>query len=188
MQPNHYSVVELAEFGVRAHHTAMVSRLVAFYGVKDIEIGEHSRVDQGCIITGTVKIGKRVHLAPYCILYGKSGITIGDYSGFGAFNAFHSESDDYSGRSMFGPCVPDEYQPYKVRAPIQIGRNVLTGTRCTILPGVLVRDGASVGAHSLVKDDCEADTMYAGVPARRIKERHREIWHLTRQLEIGMSP
>lgn len=173
--------------GVRAHHTAKVSRNAAFYGVADIYIGEHSRVDHGCILTGHVVIGKRVHLAPYCVLYGKSGITIGDYSGFGAFSAFHSESDDYSGRSMFGPCVPGEYQPYKTRAPVQIGRNVLGGTRVTFLPGVLVRDGAAIGAHSLVKDDCDADAVYAGVPARRIKERHREIWHLTRQFELGME-
>src|SRR5690606_11426034 len=129
-----------------------------------------------------------VHIAPYCVFYGKAGIEIGDYSGFGAFTAFHSESDDYSGRSMFGPCVPDECQPYKQRQKITIGRNVLGGTRVTILPGATLNDGASIGAHSLVKGDLEPDTMYAGVPARRIKDRAKDIWHLTRNLELGIEP
>jgi len=187
MSRDHYSVVELASMGVRAHHTASVSRHAAFYGVQDIEIGEFTRVDHGCVLTGTVRLGKRVHLAPYCVLYGKAGITIGDYSGFGAFSAFHSESDDYSGRSMFGPCVPDDYQRHKTRAPIVIGRCVLGGTRVTFLPGVNIADGAAIGAHSLVKDDLCADVLYAGVPVRSIGSKDRSIWGLMRNFELGME-
>lgn len=183
-----YSVVELAEMGVRAHHTAKVTRGVLFFGVGRIVIGEFSRVDAGCILTGDIELGKRVHLAPYCVLYGKAGIRIGDYSGFGAFTAMHSESDDYSGRSMFGPCVPPEYQPYKQRAAISIGRNVLGGTRVTMLPGVALHDGAAIGAHSLVKHDCQADTIYAGAPAKAIGRRAADIWALMRNFELGMEP
>lgn len=182
-----YTVEELAVLGVEAHPSAKVTRGAQFFAAQ-VRIGEHARVDAGCILTGRIEIGRRVHLAPYCVLYGKAGITIGDYSGFGAFTAMHSESDDYSGRSMFGPCVPDEYQPHKLRAPIRIGRNVLGGTRVTILPGVVVADGAAIGAHALVKDYLAGDLIYAGCPAKAIGERERDIWALMRSFELGMEP
>lgn len=184
----HYTVEELAALGVEAHPSAKVTRGALFFGVQRIVIGALSRVDAGCILTGQVELGKRVHLAPYCVLYGKAGIRIGDYSGFAPFTAMHSESDDYSGRSMFGPCVPDEYQPHKLRSPITIGRNVLGGTRVTILPGVVLQDGVAIGAHSLVKHECQADTIYAGAPAKAVGRRSSDIWALMRNFELGIEP
>jgi len=178
---------ELSALGIKAGRHVRVSRGVQFF-TRDVEIGDFSRIDHGTILTGRIRIGRYVHIAPYCVFYGKAGIEIGDYSGFGAFTAFHSESDDYSGRSMIGPCVPDEYRPYKTMGKITVGRNVLGGTRVTILPGVSLKDGVSIGAHSLVKSDLEPDTMYAGVPAKRIREKSKEVWHLTRNLELGIEP
>jgi acetyltransferase-like isoleucine patch superfamily enzyme len=180
----HYTAHELWNMGIAVGESVLISRRVAFYAIGKIEIGDHSRIDDGCILTGSVKIGKRVHLAPYCVLYGKAGIAIGDYSGFGVSTIMHSESDDYSGRSMFGPCVPAEYQPFKHRAPIAIGRAVLGGARCTILPGVTIADGVCIGAHSVVKGDCEGDTIYAGVPAKALRRAQAGIWSLTKQFEL----
>jgi acetyltransferase-like isoleucine patch superfamily enzyme len=182
-----YTLEELRALGIKVGKGTKVTRSVQFFST-DVEIGENCRIDHGTVITGRVRIGNRVHLAPYCILYGKAGIDIGNYSGFGAFTVIHSESDDYSGLSMFGPCVPDDFQPCKERKPVWIGRNVLTGTRVTIMPGVTLHDGACIGAHSLVKRTCDPDTIYAGVPAKRIKDRQVEIWALTRNFELGMDP
>ena len=182
-----YRQDELEALGIKVGKHVRISRGVQFY-TSDVVIGDHSRIDHGSVLTGRIRIGRHVHIAPYCVLYGKAGIEIGDYSGFGAFTVFHSESDDYSGRSMFGPCVPDEYQPCKQREKIRIGRNVLGGTRVTILPGAVLNDGASIGAHSLVKDTLEPDTLYAGVPARKVRDKSKEIWHLTRNFELGIEP
>lgn len=174
----HYTADELRGLGIEVGRDVMVSRRVAFYAVGEMAFGDFTRIDDGCILTGSVRLGRRIHLAPYCILYGKAGIEVGDYSGFGVYTVMHSESDDYSGESMFGPCVPDRYQPGKVRAAIRIGRAVLGGARCTFLPGVRVGDGACIGAHSLVKGDCEADHLYAGVPARRVRPCKAGMWAL----------
>lgn len=173
--------------GLEAHPTARLTD-VHYYGTGRVVVGEYARLDHGCILMGDVTIGKRVHFAPYCVLYGKAGITIGNYSGFGAFTAMHSESDDYAGGSMFGPCVPAEYQRTKVRAPIQIGSHVLGGTRVTILPGVVVGDGVSLGAHSLIKYNCQPWTIYAGTPARRLDMKKRSDYlSLCRQFESSLG-
>lgn len=166
---------ELKALGIEAHPTALVSRFVTFYGVKRIVIGAHSRIDHGAMLMGDIEIGRYVHIAPYVLLYGKAGIEIGDYSGIGALSVLHSESDDHSGMALIGPTIPAKYKRMHA-APIVLERNVVIGVRSTVLPGVTMHDGAGIGAHSLVKADCEANTIYGGCPAQKIKARHMEMW------------
>ncbi|MCX8175310.1 MAG: acyltransferase [Candidatus Micrarchaeota archaeon] len=52
---------------------------------------------------------------------------------------------------------------------VVIGKNVMIGANCTILPGVRIGDGASISAMSLVNRDIPAGQTWGGVPARRIK-------------------
>jgi maltose O-acetyltransferase len=54
--------------------------------------------------------------------------------------------------------------------PIAVGDGVWIGARATLLPGVTVGDGCVVAAGAVVAGDCEANGLYAGVPARRVKE------------------
>jgi acetyltransferase-like isoleucine patch superfamily enzyme len=49
---------------------------------------------------------------------------------------------------------------------VVIGRDVVIGASCTILPGVVIGDGAVVSAHSLVNRDVAAGSFVGGVPAR----------------------
>lgn len=53
--------------------------------------------------------------------------------------------------------------------PVVIGRDVVIGANCTILPGVVVGDGAVVSAHSLVNADVAAGALVGGVPARLLR-------------------
>lgn len=54
------------------------------------------------------------------------------------------------------------------KAPVKIGKNVLVGARCIVLPGVEIGDGATVSAMSLVNKDVPAGEMWGGIPARPI--------------------
>ena len=56
-----------------------------------------------------------------------------------------------------------------LQLPVHIGDNVWIGTGATILPGVTIGNGVVVGAGAVVRADCEANTLYAGVPARAIR-------------------
>lgn len=173
----------------QVHETARVSPSAVFYGdPQNLRIGPHCRIDDGCILTGTITLEAYNHLAPYCVLYGKSGISIGAYSGFGPYTAMHSESDDYTGQSMFGPQVPDEYRPHVVRRQIIIAPHVLCGTRVTILPGVSIGEGAALGAHSLMNRDCLPWTIYAGTPAVAVGSRRQaDYLSLCRRFEAELG-
>ncbi len=55
-------------------------------------------------------------------------------------------------------------------APIRIGQGCWIGARAMLLPGVTVASGCMIAAGSVVASDTAANGMYAGVPARRIKD------------------
>ncbi len=54
------------------------------------------------------------------------------------------------------------------RGPVELGRRVLVGANCTILPGVRIGDGAVVSAHSLVNRDVRPGDRVGGVPIRSL--------------------
>lgn len=56
-----------------------------------------------------------------------------------------------------------------IAAPITIGSGSWVGAGATILPGVSIGKGTVIAAGSVVTESCEADSLYAGVPARRIR-------------------
>ncbi len=55
-------------------------------------------------------------------------------------------------------------------SPIKVGNGCWIGARATILPGVKIGDGCIIAAGSVVNKDCESNGLYAGVPAKRIKD------------------
>ena len=50
--------------------------------------------------------------------------------------------------------------------PVTIGREVMIGANVTVLPGVVIGDGATVSACSLVNADVPPGALVGGVPAR----------------------
>ncbi|MFZ4893078.1 acyltransferase [Plantibacter sp. Mn2098] len=55
-------------------------------------------------------------------------------------------------------------------APVSIGEGVWIGARAIVMPGVVIGDGCVIAAGAVVISVCLPDGMYAGVPARRIKD------------------
>ena len=56
-------------------------------------------------------------------------------------------------------------------ASIHIGKHVWIGGRSIILQGGNIGEGAIITAGSIVTKDVESYSIYAGVPARKIKDR-----------------
>ena len=54
--------------------------------------------------------------------------------------------------------------------PVAIGDRVWLGARVTVLPGVTIGDDVVVAAGAVVAADCLPGGVYAGVPARRVRE------------------
>jgi galactoside O-acetyltransferase len=126
---------------------------------------------------GGIEVGSYIHIAVYTSLIGAGKIVLRDFSNISSRVAIYSSNDDYSGNSMTNPMVPDEFTNVN-HADVIIGRHVIIGSGSVILPGVNLKEGAAIGALSLVAKDCEAYGIYSGVPARKIKERARDLLKL----------
>ena len=57
-----------------------------------------------------------------------------------------------------------------VHRPVRIGDGVWLGANVVVLPGVTVAEGCVVAAGAVVTRSTEANGLYAGVPARRLRE------------------
>ena len=54
--------------------------------------------------------------------------------------------------------------------PVTIDDGCWIGARVVILPGVHIGSGCVIGAGAVVVKDCEPNGVYAGVPAKRIRD------------------
>ena len=178
-----YSEEELKMLGLASYgENVLISRNAQIYGAKNIRIGNDVRIDDFSILSGKIVIGNNVHIAAGVYIFaGDAGVFLNDYSGVSSRTAIYAASDDYSGEYMTNPTVPDEVRKV-TGGPIYIGRHSLIGTGCTILPGVKVGDGASVGSMSLINKDIEEYTMNVGIPCRKLKERSRRFLELEEEL------
>lgn len=155
-----------------------VSDKASIYNPETIELGDCSRIDDFCVISGHVKIRKYVHLAPFCLVAGgEKGVTFEDFSGLAYGVQVFSQSDDYSGTTLTNPTVSDEFKNER-KASIRIGRHVIIGASSMVFPGVDLADGCSVGAMTLVNKSTQPWGIYAGNPARRIKDRKQDLLEL----------
>ena len=57
-----------------------------------------------------------------------------------------------------------------ISKPITIGNGCWIGSNSTVLPGVNIGNGTIIAAGSVVVHDCEENSLYAGVPAKKIKQ------------------
>lgn len=157
-----------------------MSDRASFYGVSRIRLGDHVRIDDFCVLSageGGISIGNHVHVAVYSCLIGAGRITLSDFANISSRVSIYSSSDDYSGTTMTNPTVPDEFKKVE-HADVHIGRHVVIGSGSVVLPGSILEDGVAIGALSMIRGRCPAFGIYAGVPARRVRERSRALLEL----------
>lgn len=162
----------------------LISSKASLYNPGRIAIGNHVRIDDFCVLSageGGIEIGSFVHVAVFCSLIGAGKIILSDFSNLSSRVSLYSSTDDFSGEHMTNPTVPSRYTGV-THAPVSIGRHVVIGSGTVVLPGVAIGEGAAIGALSLVKEDCEAFTVYAGTPARPLKQRKARLLELEQQL------
>ncbi|QCQ20826.1 acyltransferase [Desulfoglaeba alkanexedens] len=161
-----------------------ISDRATFYGINRIKLASNVRIDDFCVLSagaGGIEIGNYVHIAVYTSLIGTGKISLGDFCNLSSRVSIYSSNDDYSGATLTNPTVPDKYKKV-THAKVFLGRHVIVGSGSVILPGVRLEDGVAVGALSLVTKDCKPFGIYAGNPAKRIKERRQDFLELEKLL------
>lgn len=172
----------LETLGFRAlGRNVRISDKAAIYNHDQIELGDHVRIDDFCVVSGRVALGRNVHLAVFCnIAGGSEGVFLGDFAGLAYGCQVFSQSDDYSGRTMTNPTVPARFKK-EARKAVRIGRHCIVGTGSLVFPGVTLAEGTAVGAMSVMTRSSEEWTIWHGNPARKINTRRRDLLELERQ-------
>lgn len=158
-----------------------ISSKASIYDCERIELGDNSRIDDFSIVSGKVSIGRNVHLTAYSnVAGGEPGIVMDDFSCLAYGCHVFAQSDDYSGATMTNSTVPEKYKR-EIKRAVSIGRHCIIGAGSMVFPGVTISEGCSVGAMSLVIKSTEPWCIYAGQPARKLKERSRDLLALEKQ-------
>lgn len=179
-----YSGEELKKLGIKKYGSnVLISRNAVLYNPELLEIGDNVRIDDFTTISGKVVLGDYIHIAQFCGLYGGTeGIFMDDFSGLSSRVVIYATSNDYSGESLTNPTVPAKYKKTDKNLPVHLCRHVIVGAVTVILPGVTIGEGSSVGALSLCSKSLEPWGVYAGSPAKKIRERSTKLLELEREL------
>lgn len=137
--------------------------------LSNVQVGFGSYVNSGCDISNT-RIGR------YTSIGARVTTELGSHPIDGKHVAMHPAF--YSKAAAQGFCYAEEntYDEMKYldegsRIQVIIGNDVWIGNNVSILEGVTVGDGAVVAAGSVVTKDVEPYGIYAGIPARKIRNR-----------------
>lgn len=129
---------------------------------------------------GGVSLGAGSRVCPHCFL-GNGNIEIGDGT-FINYNVWMNTAArikigrncNIAMRVSFITSTHeigsvDRRAGQNVSKPITVGNGVWIGANAVILPGVTINDGCIVAAGAVVNRDCEPNSLYAGVPAVKVK-------------------
>jgi len=173
-----YSKENLNKIGFKKLGTnVLISDKCSIYNAKNIEIGNNVRIDDFCILSagkGGIKIGNYIHIACYASLIGQGQITLDDFSQVGAKSSVYSSTDDFSGKFLVGPTIPEKFTNVK-HASVHLKKYAVLGCNTVVLPGVTIGEGSAVGALSLVSKNLKDYKIYGGVPLKELKNRSKDI-------------
>lgn len=119
-----------------------------YFNSLNIEIGEGTFINRECKFYSSYCENSKITIGENCYLgMNVSIITISHKIG----NTYKRAGENY-------------YKSITIKNGCWIGANT------TILPGITVENGCIIGAGSIVTRDCRANGLYAGVPAKRIRD------------------
>ncbi|WP_227317425.1 DapH/DapD/GlmU-related protein [Cedecea davisae] len=112
-------------------------------------------------VTGNVSLGERSFINTGCSILDSEAVAIGDDVSIGPNVTICTISH---------PLHPfARLQSWDDVAPVKISDGVWVGAGTVILPGTTIGEGAVIGANSVINCDIPSNTLYAGSPAKFIK-------------------
>jgi galactoside O-acetyltransferase len=149
----------------------VISHLANLVG-NGIKLGNNCRIDPFVTITGYVTIGDNVHIGVGVCIFGGGGVIIGDKVSLSPGCKIFSTNEDADSGYLSNPTLEDSHAH---TAPVIIGNRSVIGSNSVVLPGLVIGDDVQVGALSLVKQDLASGFIYAGIPAKALREKPQLI-------------
>lgn len=173
-----YTKEELSNLGFKElGNNVLISKKTSIYYPSKIRIGDHVRIDDYCILSGLITLGSHIHISAFCALYGSQSIVMDDYTGLSPRCTIFSATDDFSGNFLIGPMVDEKFTNVK-GGKVLIKKYSQIGASCVILPNLTIEEGVVVGSMSFVNKSLDEWGVYVGVPAKRIKDRSKNLLRL----------
>jgi len=170
-----YSTEELSDLGLKKYgKDVLISRKCSIYNPENLSLGNNVRIDDFCLLSGNISIGSNVHISAYCGLYGSFGIQMEDFTGLSPRCLVFSASDDFSGEFLISPMVAKE-KTNVTGGKVIIKKYSQIGANSVIMPNIVVGEGVAVGAMSFVNNALDEWSIYAGIPAKKIKVRSKGL-------------
>lgn len=110
-----------------------------------------------------ISIGNNVSIHPLCYIDGEGGITIGSN-----ISIAHNSTIMSFNHTWEDKLTPIKYNPKKLDK-VTICDDVWIGCGVRIMAGVTIGNRCIIAAGAVVTKDCESNSLYGGVPARKIK-------------------
>ena len=114
----------------------------------------------------SIQIGKGSQIGDHAILDGRRGLIIGENVNLSSNVSVWTLQHDY--REPDFSCRPEG-------GKVVIGNRAWLGCNVIVLPGVTIGEGAVCCAGCVVTKDVEPFSVVAGIPAKKINERPRDL-------------
>ena len=169
-----YDLTQLKSHG----DDVVISKLAEIRRSHLVSVGNHAAIDSFVSITTGAEIGDYVHISPHVsAIGGATGmLRMGHFTNLAAGCRIICGTDEFLGQGLIGSAAIPAAHRDKIRvAPVTLANFANVGSNAVIMPGVTLGEGSVVAACAFVNRDTEPWTIYAGVPARPIKQRSRDL-------------
>jgi acetyltransferase-like isoleucine patch superfamily enzyme len=140
---------------------------LGYKGKGQIILADNVKIEKFCIIRtcgGVIKIGSGCRVGYMCVMHGLGNITIGDNVLLSPEVHIYAQNHGIKKDQL----ICKQSQP---RKGIIIKDDVWIGAKSIILDGVTIGKGAVIGAGSVVTKNVPDYEIWAGNPAKKIKDR-----------------
>ena len=185
---NYFNSSDLTKLGVqKVGKNVFIKKNCFINNFSKLYLGENIRIDDFCSFFGKSKIiiGSHTHIASYCIFNSANEIKIGKFCSISYQVSFITSSENTNGKYFTSPQVNIRFRK-PISGKINIQKHSWIGIKSSILQNVKLGTGTVISAHSLVKTDTKPWSIYHGIPAIKIGNRHKkDILKLEKKYEIS---
>lgn len=177
----------MAEFNIKEiGENVRIYQPVALISPENLVLKNHIIISEFAYVAAGLGtwIGNHIHIAAHSSISGGGYCIMEDFSGIAAGARLITGSANVGGFNMTSPTLPKEFQDVE-RSFIHLGKHSAVFTNAVVYPGVTIGEGAIVAVGSVVKDDLEPWTIYAGNPARKVAKRPKR--NILKQEELLYS-